>query len=83
MWLSATKQPSVSGVDCILSPTAEGRVKKIIIMCSLFSLNCAPAPLICCYTHKRRLLKTEAKPSCGNGWQVTHSHVTVTNGTSA
>jgi len=28
-------------------------------------------------------LKTEAKPTCGNGWQVTLSQVTVTNSTSA
>lgn len=27
MWLAATKQPSMSGVDCVLSPTAEGRVE--------------------------------------------------------
>lgn len=81
MCLSATKQPSTSGADCVLSPTAEGRVKKIIIiMCSLFSPNCASAPWLCCHRHNHWLLEAEAKPTQGNNdWQVTHSQVTVTN----
>lgn len=61
MWLSATKQPSMAEVDCILSPEVERR-EKIIIMCSVFNLNCALAPLICCYTHC--CLETEANRAC-------------------
>lgn len=72
MWLSATKQSSMSGIDCILSPMAKGRVKNNNHVFTFQSELCSSSFDMLLHTH--RLLKMEAKPTCGNGWQVTHCH---------